>query len=360
MNIFTTFLLQNRDIMLNLSLNYPSVPKESEIFREYTHQLNEREQYDLLHPPYEPLDAYSLSTLGSHLRFDPAAVSVTPVPSANSGLFTIARYHRRLTEGVAIEPFTFPGWRMIAEEAGFGLHVVEADGEGMLPEKLAECLERHGCKLIYLQPTIHNPTNAVMSLERRMAIVNVVRSFPETFIIEDDAYRFLHADPPPSFLELAPDITIHVYSLSKPFNPLLRSGYIIHPEHLMKGAGNFIKMTCSGTSTLFSRLGIYLMANGMLELLADSKREAATAGRLLMEDFFRGVEYYSHPNSFHYWIPCREPEKVTASLQRRQIDISNGKMFSLTDDDQFIRVALGGAYDAPNLPEALRTIAGAL
>ncbi len=114
--------------MLNLSLNYPSVPLEMDIFREYTDRLNEREQYDLLHPPYEPLDEYSLSALAGHLRFDPAAVAVTPVPSAISGLFTIAKFHRALTAGVAIEPFTFPGWRMIAGEAGFNLHVVEADG----------------------------------------------------------------------------------------------------------------------------------------------------------------------------------------------------------------------------------------
>ncbi len=158
----------------------------------------------------------------------------------------------------------------------------------MLPEKLAASLEKNACKLIYLQPTLHNPTNAVMSLERRMAIVEVVRTFPETYIIEDDAYRFLHAAPPPSFLELAPDITLHVFSLSKPFNPLLRSGYIIHPAHLLQGAANFVKMTCSGTSTLFSRFGVQLMANHQLHNLAALKREAATAGRLLMEDYFRG------------------------------------------------------------------------
>lgn len=343
--------------MLNLSLNYPSVPAEADIFREYVNQLNDRDQYDLLHPPYTPLDEYSLSALGSHLRFDPATVAVTPVPSANSGLFTIAKYFLSHTANVAIEPFTFPGWRMIAEDAGYRHHVVEADAEGMLPESLAECMEKNSCKLIYLQPTLHNPTNAVMSLERRMAIVNVVRSFPGTYIIEDDAYRFLHADPPPSFLELAPDITVHVYSLSKPFNPMLRAGYMIHPAHLMTGASNFVKMTCSGTSTLFTRFGIHLIANGWLRKLAEQKREAATAGRLLMENYFRGKQYLSHPDSFHYWIPCREPEKVTAFLLSRQIDISNGKMFSLTANDQFVRVALGGAYDAPQLPDALRTIA---
>ncbi|MGE7777690.1 aminotransferase class I/II-fold pyridoxal phosphate-dependent enzyme [Chitinophaga sp. NPDC101104] len=343
--------------MLNLSLNYPSVPKEMEIFREFTSRLNERDQFDLLHPPYDPLNEYALSVLGSHLRFDPAAVAVTPVPSANSGLFTIAKYHRPLTAGVAIEPFTFPGWRMIASDAGFNLHVVEADGEGMLPEKLAECLEKNDSKLIYLQPTLHNPTNAVMSLERRMAIAEVVRSFPGTYIVEDDAYRFLHADPPPSFLELAPDVTMHVFSLSKPFNPMLRSGYVVHPADLLKGASNFVKMTSSGTSTLFNQFSVQVMAGGWLGKLADLKREAATAGRLLMESYFRGKEYLSHPNSFHYWVPCREPEKVTAFLLSRQIDVSNGKMFSLTADDQYIRVALGGAYDAPELPEALRMIA---
>lgn len=343
--------------MLNLSLNYPSVPKEMEIFRDYINQVPPQEQFTLLHPPYQPLDAFGLSTLGTHLRYDPSVMATTPVPSANSGLFTIAKWHRPLTQHVAIEPFTFPGWRMVADDAGFNLHVVESDEEGMIPEKLAECLQRFGCKLIYLQPTLHNPTNAVMSLERRMAIAAVVRSFPETYIIEDDAYRFLHADPPPSFLELAPDITLHVYSLSKPFNPLLRSGYIIHPPQLLKGAANYIKMTCSGTSTLFTQFGIYLMANGMLHVLAEQKREAAAAARLLMENYFSAKDYRSHPNSFHYWIPCSEPEKAAAAMQRHQIDISNGKMFSLTADDQYIRVALGGAYDAPNLPEALRAIA---
>lgn len=346
-----------RAAMLNLNLNYPSVPQEMEIFRDYVNRLNERDQYELLHPPYEPLDEYSLSALAAHLRFEPGTMAVTPVTSANGGLSAIAKYHRPLTNGVAIEPFTFPGWRMIAGDAGFNLHVVESDGEGMLPEKLAACLEKTSSKLIYLQPTLHNPTNAVMSLERRLAIAEVVRAFPETYIIEDDAYRFLHAAPPPTFLELAPDVTLHVYSLSKPFNPLLRSGYVVHPPQLLQGAANLIKMTSSGTSTLFARLGIHLMAGNQLAPLAARKREAAAAGRLLMEDYFRGKTYLSHPDSFHYWISCREPEKVTAFLLSRQIDVSNGKMFSLTGDDQYIRVALGGAYDHPDLPAALRTIA---
>lgn len=346
--------------MLNLSLNYPSVPREMEVFLEFCRHLPASQQYALLHPPYQPLDSQGLATLGKWLHFTPGDHTITILPSANGGLAATLTGMRGKTEEIAVEPFTFPGFRQCAEMEGYRFRVIEADEEGMLPEKLAEALEKYPCKLVYLQPTIHNPTCAVMSLERRKAIVEVVRRFKDVHILEDDAYRFLHASPPPSFLALAPERTIHLYSLSKAFNPMLKSGYAIHPKNVLPEMGNIVRMQSSGASLLFLHFGLHLIESGLLQKIMEEKRAVAERSAEMWKDIFNGADYRTFPGSFHYWLACKDPGATVQKLLQQNIDISHGGMFSLTGDNQYVRVALGTCWDKQELPDALRRVAAEL
>ncbi|RPD38107.1 aminotransferase class I/II-fold pyridoxal phosphate-dependent enzyme [Chitinophaga barathri] len=346
--------------MLNLSLNYPSVPREMEVFLDYCRQLPAGKQYDILHPPYKPLDKSAEAALGKWLHFSPEDHHITILPSANGGLSAVLTGLREKIKEIAVEPFTFPGFRQNATAEGYHLRAVESDEEGMLPEKLEETLKQYPCKLIYMQPTVHNPTCAVMSEERRKAIIDVVRSFEDVYILEDDAYRFLHPSPPPSFLALAPDRTIHLYSLSKAFNPMLKAGFAIHPRNVLPDLINIVRMQSSGASLLFLHFGLHLIESGLLKKIIDEKRSVALRSAGMWKDIFNGIPYRTFPGSFHYWLPCKDPGATVQKLLRQNIDISNGEMFSMTDDNQYVRVALGTCWHKEELPDALRLVAAAL
>ncbi|MCK7558654.1 aminotransferase class I/II-fold pyridoxal phosphate-dependent enzyme [Chitinophaga sedimenti] len=209
--------------MLNLRVNYPSIPQEMPVFENYVSQFSDADRQRLLKTPASfYVDESNARTLIDWLKADYNEVNrvsrIATLPSANSALFCVLSQYEGPRE-VAIETTTFPGFRMCAQHFGYQQIPVACDEEGMLPEALREYLQSGQGRLIYLQPTVHNPTCFVMPLARRQQLAAVVRAFPGVYILEDDAYRFLHDNPPPSFLSLMPERTIHVYSLSKPFNP---------------------------------------------------------------------------------------------------------------------------------------------
>lgn len=346
--------------MLNLNMNYPSVPREMEVFLDYSRQLTAAQQYDLLHPPYQPLSPSDMDTLGRWLHFSPENHHITLTPSANGGLSAVLTALRGKITDIAVEPFTFPGFRQNAVAEGYQLRVIAADEEGMLPEALEEALKKYPVKLIYMQPTVHNPTCAVMSEERRKKIVDIVQSFEDVYILEDDAYRFLHPSPPPSFLALMPGRTIHLYSLSKAHNPMLKSGYAIHPRHVLPDLINTVRMQSSGASLLFVHFGLHLIKSGLLAQIVEEKRAVAMRCLETWKEIFRDVPYRTFPGSFHYWLPCKNPGVTVQKLLQQNIDISNGEMFSVTDDNHYVRVALGTSWHKEELPGALQRIAAEL
>ncbi|MBO9152257.1 aminotransferase class I/II-fold pyridoxal phosphate-dependent enzyme [Chitinophaga sp. GCM10012297] len=346
--------------MLNLNMNYPSVPREMKVFLDFCRQLPAGQQYDLLHPPYQPLSRPDQETLGQWLHFSPEDHHITLTPSANGGLSAVLTALRGKMEEIAVEPFTFPGFRQNALYEGYRLRVIRSDEEGMLPEALEDTLKKYPAKLIYMQPTVHNPTCAVMSEERRKKIVDIVRSFEDVYILEDDAYRFLHPSPPPSFLALMPERTIHLYSLSKVHNPMLKSGYAIHPRNLLPDLINIVRMQSSGASLLFVRFGLHLINSGLLTQIMEEKRAVAIRCAETFKEIFKDVPYRTFPGSFHYWLPCKNPGATVQKLLQGNIDISNGELFSLTEDNHYVRVALGTCWDKKELPGALRRIAAEL
>jgi DNA-binding transcriptional MocR family regulator len=70
------------------------------------------------------------------------------------------------------------------------------DAEGMLPEALEEACQLRRPRLLYLVPTIQNPTTATMSAQRRQALLAVAKRHDLT-VIEDDPYWLLAGDAAP-------------------------------------------------------------------------------------------------------------------------------------------------------------------
>lgn len=343
--------------MLNLRVNYPSIPKEMDYLQQYTQQLAAPEKYKLLH--ISPVAADEEQVLKNWLQVPESTAVVVPTPSSNSGLYCVLQALRKDMMHIAVEPFTFPGFKWSAASFDYQLHSLESDAEGVIPTSLHRMLAKGECKLVYLQPTIQNPTGTVMSLERRKAIIEVVRAFPDVYILEDDAYRFLHPDPPASFLQLLPEQTIHLFSLSKPFNPLLKAAFILHPRGILDGIANFIQLTSSGTSIFFLKAGFYLMENGDLTSIIREKQAIAAGWQQQMARLFDGLSYSTFPNSFHLWLDTGDNRLLT-TLREQGMDLPSGADFSVAGDTTYTRIALGTCWNDERLLPGLETIASVL
>ena len=77
--------------------------------------------------------------------------------------------------------------------------VVPIDADGVKVDQLEDMMVKHKPKLVYLIPTFGNPSGAMMSLERRLKVLELAVKY-QTVVVEDDPYGDLYfGEPPPQF-----------------------------------------------------------------------------------------------------------------------------------------------------------------
>jgi 2-aminoadipate transaminase len=84
---------------------------------------------------------------------------------------------------------------------------VPIDADGVKVDQLEEMMVKHKPKLVYLIPTFGNPSGAMMSLERRLRVLELAVKY-QTVVVEDDPYGDLYfaEPPPPSLLALTEQV----------------------------------------------------------------------------------------------------------------------------------------------------------
>jgi GntR family transcriptional regulator/MocR family aminotransferase len=112
---------------------------------------------------------------------------------------------------------------------------IAQDEDGIAPHDAD--WERHRPRLIYVTPSHQYPTGAVMSLERRLALIDGARRCGALIIEDDYDSEFRHDGPPLSAMQgLAPDApVIYLGTFSKTMFPALRIGFMVVPASLLPG-----------------------------------------------------------------------------------------------------------------------------
>lgn len=107
---------------------------------------------------------------------------------------------------------------------------IETDDAGIVPEALAQALDQHPVKFVYLAPTFQNPTGRSLSVERRRQIADIIRQ-RNSLVVEDDPYSDLRfrGEALPALYTFAPENTVYVSTVSKIFAPGLRLGFSLAP-----------------------------------------------------------------------------------------------------------------------------------
>ncbi|MFJ9580092.1 PLP-dependent aminotransferase family protein [Streptomyces sp. NPDC101191] len=129
---------------------------------------------------------------------------------------------------VLVESPTYPGMLAVARAAGLRPVPVPTDADGIRPDLLEAAFRATGARVVVCQPLFQNPSGAVLSVERRAAVVRIAR-VAGAFVVEDDfARRLVHEDAgplPPTLAADDPDgVVVHVCSLTKVTSASLRVG----------------------------------------------------------------------------------------------------------------------------------------
>src|ERR1700761_7569829 len=268
-------------------------------------------------------------------------------------------------DAILTEAGTYYGLRTLAEHAGYRLKGLQLDGEGLVPEALDRAAAATGARVLYLTPTLHNPTGRTMGLKRREDIVRVARA-RDLWIVEDDVYA-LYAGPRTvtPIAALAPERTLYVSSLSKSLSAGLRVGILLTPgaeplERVLRA----LRATAYSAPALGPAIGSLWIEGGTADALGSEVQAGMRGrGRLALDLFGPAVEPPSFASSLHVWLPMAEldAERAAAHALRAGVEVTPPSA-PIVDWHGLsgLRVCLGGVEDYGDLERALKIVAEAV
>lgn len=174
--------------------------------------------------------ALAVHVSGWGLPTRPEEIVVTT--GAQQAIAAAAACWLRPGDTVVVEDPTYPGAIAAFGQAGARLVGVSVDRDGVRIDELATALAARPA-LVYLQPTVHSPTGALLSESRRRAIARLIAE-TRVPLVEDLALADLAWRPaPPPIAASCPDAAVAVVgSLGKLFWGGLRIGWVRAPAPL--------------------------------------------------------------------------------------------------------------------------------
>ncbi|MFT8896014.1 MAG: PLP-dependent aminotransferase family protein [Acetobacter sp.] len=310
------------------------------------------------HPEHRRIMAHWLAELGVEVLPENLLLTAGAQQALNVAL-NVARSH--VTYAVTEEQ-TYPGMLGAMRQNNMPVHAARMDEEGILPAALDKILHRNRKEraVLYLTPTMHNPTTATMELQRRQEIVGICRKY-DALIIEDGVYVSGHNPSRPSFLELAPERTFHVSSLSKILSPGLRIGALIPPTGYMEECLPALLASSLMIAPLSYAMMALWMQNGTAESVRNAlQNEAIRRQKLVAANLPQVVQARHH--AFHAWLPMplKRAERVIALARDLGVSLPAATSFQSTEAPHSTGIRLAfGSVSFRRLPEALRLLQSA-
>ena len=284
-------------------------------------------------------------------------------PGAQNALLCLVMALSVPGDVMLVERHTYPGVLAAAEMRQVTPVGVETDGEGIIPEALEEACGRHRPRLLYLNPTIQNPTTATLPSGRRSEIARIVRR-NGLFLIEDDAYGQLAPEVEP-LAALIPDRSFHVATLSKCIAPGLRVAFLLAPdaagaERIAGARRASVQMPTLLTVGLVTRW----LRDGSADAIIAAIRNEAAARQRLAAAILANHRFAAHPNGHHLWLSLGSrwtAETFKTHMKERGVAVDGADAFRVGGDAvPAIRMSLGAEPDRLKLVQALETLDRAL
>lgn len=283
--------------------------------------------------------------------------TLTIAPGAHAAIHAAISAMRQPGAVILCEPITYPGIRAIASNLALELIGLEEDDKGVTPESLENAISEHPDAILYLNPTLRNPTTETVPADRRVEIAEVLRRHGAP-LIEDDAYGLVVTDAPPPISDLIPDLAWRIVGVSKALGAGLRLAYAIAPDREKLAA--FVQ-TLRAINVMTSPLNLALMSAWIESGTADDVRAAVRrSARLRQNIAARALKEFEHQGAdeaFNIWLTAPNGLSRAEVLSR-----AAGGPLAIMPSDAFtvagtpreqLRVCLGGPMSDSALEDGL-------
>lgn len=298
---------------------------------------------------------------------DVEAGQVVVCPGAQAAIAALILALTEPGDAIFVEPATYPGVLAAAAQFGRRLVAVEADGQGMVPEALEQACRQHRPGLVYLNPTLQNPTAITMPEHRRKALARIAQRC-RLRIIEDDPYWLLaDAPPPPPIATFAPEQTHYIATLSKCLTPGLRVAFVRlrdpqERERFLAALKAFAPMATPLTAALATQ---WILDGSAAELMEGVRKEARLRHRMA-GDLLAG-RYSGTGDGLHVWLELPgywSSAQLAQATRSEGIAVMPAEAFATTGSGlvnaNAIRISLGSIQERGRLQAGLRRLSDLL
>jgi DNA-binding transcriptional MocR family regulator len=240
-------------------------------------------------------------------------------------------------DAVVVEDPTYTGAISAFAALGARLVGVPLDDEGLRPDLLEHALERHRPRLLYVQPTFHNPTARVMGEARRRDILAVAARH-RCVIVEDDwagDLRFEGRDLPTLHALDGGKRVLYLSTFSKKLLPGLRIGWVAAPEPVFERLLALKQIEDCGTSPLVQAALHAFIADGSQDEHLVRVRSAYLSRSKAMDEAIRihfphGALHTRASGGLFSWVALPETvdgDELFAAARERGVLIGRGSLF---------------------------------
>ncbi len=260
---------------------------------------------------------------------------------------------------ILAEPTNYPGLRAAASQFGRHIIAVDADKHGMVPQMLEEACRQHKPGLVYLNPTLQNPTAVTMPEGRRKELASIAQRC-NVRIVEDDPYWLLADAAPPPIATLAPEQVYYISTLSKCLTPGLRVAYVLirdphERERFLVALRSFALMVAPLTAALATQW----IFDGSAEGLMAGVRNEARLRQRMARDIFAG-RYCGTGDGLHVWLELPaywNSSQLARAADSEGIAVTPAEAFATgSESGNAIRISLGNVKDRGRLQAGLQRL----
>lgn len=297
-----------------------------------------------------------LTRLGLEIDYTKILLSV----GAHNGIIGALASVADPGDSIVAESLTYNGIIGIADFLHLKILPAEIDKEGILPDAFEFWCKRRPVKALFCIPTLHNPTNANMSLERRKEIVAIAERYGVS-IVEDNMLGPMLPDPIPPIKCLAPHRCFLVTSATKILCPGLKIGFVVPPEGSYKVTMDTLRAMTVRIPPLIADVFTYIMNDPKLQHIFETIQTEAKERQKLAENILPEENAVCHPASYSVWIPLPSnwtSHSFTEAALRNGVRVWPANLFTPEPSlaPQAVRYLIGPVANKARLRDELETL----
>ncbi|HEX8601537.1 MAG TPA: PLP-dependent aminotransferase family protein, partial [Pseudoduganella sp.] len=287
------------------------------------------------------------------------ARQIVVCPGAQAAIAALILALTKPGDVILAEPTCYPGLRAAATQFGRHIIAVEADRHGMVPGMLEEACRQHKPGMVYLNPTLQNPTAITMPERRRKELAGIAKRC-KVRIVEDDPYWLLADAPPPPVATFAPEQVVYISTLSKCLTPGLRVAFVLlrdshERERFLVALRSFALMAAPLTVALATQ---WILDGSADRLMAGVRKEARLRHRMA-RDILAG-RYRGAGDGLHVWLELPaywNSSQLARAADSEGIAVTPAEAFATgSGSANAIRISLGSIRDRGHLQAGLQRL----